>query len=77
MRWTEPLFRKDTRCTHSDLTPDLGEDDHFNLAKQGSVRLVLKFREALNENVTAVAYPEFQNVIEINRNHNVIYDFAV
>ena len=32
-----------------DLTPDLGEDDHFNLAKQGSVRLVLKFREALAE----------------------------
>ena len=27
-----------------DLTPDLGEDDHFNLTKQGSVRFVLKFR---------------------------------
>ena len=60
-----------------DLTPDLGEDDHFNLAKQGSVRLVLKFREALAENVTAIAYAEFQNVIEIDRNRNVIYDFAV
>jgi len=60
-----------------DLTPDLGEDDHFNLAKQGSVRLVLKFREALTENVTAIAYAEFQNVIEIDRNRNVIYDFAV
>ena len=22
-----------------DLTPDLAEDDHFNLSKQGSVRL--------------------------------------
>ena len=31
-----------------DLTRDLGEDDQFNLAKQGSVRLML--REALNEN---------------------------
>ena len=60
-----------------DLTPDLGEDDHFNLTKQGSVRLVLKFREALAENVTAIAYAEFQNVIEIDRNRNVIYDFAV
>jgi len=39
-----------------DLTPDLGEDDHFNLTKQGSVRLVLKFREALAENVTVIAY---------------------
>ena len=60
-----------------DLTPDQGKVDHFNLTKQGSVRLVLKFREALNENVTAIAYAEFQNVIEIDRNRNVIYDFAV
>jgi len=60
-----------------DLTPDLREDDHFNLTKQGSVRLVLKFREALNENVTAIAYAEFQNVIEIDRNRNVNYDFVV
>ena len=60
-----------------DLTPDLGEDDHFNLTKQGSVRLVLKFREALTENVTVIAYAEFQNVVEIDRDRNVIYDFAV
>jgi len=60
-----------------DLTPDLGEDDHFNLTKQGSVRLLLKFRDALAQNVTAVAYTEFQNVIEIDGNRNVIYNFAV
>jgi len=55
------------------LTPDLGEDDHLNLTKQGSVRLVLNFREALVENVTVIA--ECKNVIEIDRNRNVIYDF--
>jgi len=60
-----------------DLTPDLGEDDHFNLMKQGTVRLVLKFHDALTENVTVIAYAEFQNVVEIDRNRNVIYDFAV
>ena len=60
-----------------DLTSDLGEDDHFSLAKQGSVRLVLKFAQALAEPVTVIAYAEFQNVIEIDRNRNVIYDFAV
>jgi len=59
------------------LTHDLGQDDHFNFTKQGSVRLVLKFSDALNENVTVTAYAEFQNVIEIDRNRNVIYDFAV
>ena len=42
-----------------------------------SVRLVLKFHDALTENVTVIAYAEFQNVVEIDRNRNVIYDFAV
>jgi len=60
-----------------DLTSDLDEDDHFSLAKQGSVRLVLKFAQALVVPVTVIAYAEFQNVIEIDRNRNVIYDFAV
>ena len=60
-----------------DLTPDLAEDDHFNLSKQGSVRLVLKFATALTDPVTVIAYAEFQNVIEIDRNRNVIYDFSV
>ena len=60
-----------------DLTSDLGEDDHFSLAKQGSVRLVLKFAQALADPVTAIAYAEFQNVIEIDRNRSVIYDFTL
>jgi len=60
-----------------DLTPDLGQDDHFNLSKQGSVRLVLKCHDALTENVSVIAYAEFLNVVEIDRNRNVIYDFAV
>ena len=30
-----------------DMTADLGEDDHFNLVRQGNVRLALKFAAAL------------------------------
>lgn len=59
-----------------DLSPDLAEDDHFNLARHGSVRLVLKFSEALARTITVIAYAEFENVIEIDRNRNIIYDFA-
>jgi len=55
-----------------DSTPDLAEDDHFNLTKQGSVRLVLKFADSLTEPVTVIAYADFQNVIEIDRNRNMI-----
>jgi hypothetical protein len=58
-----------------DLSPDLSENDHFNLAHQGSVRLHLKFDTALPNTVTVVAYAEFENIIEIDRSRNVVFDF--
>ena len=60
-----------------DLTADLGEDDHFSLMRQGSVRLGLTFAVALEATVTVVAYAEFENVIEVDRDRNVIFDFGV
>ena len=60
-----------------DLTADLGEDDHFSLVRQGSVRLALKFAVALADTVTVIAYAEFANVIEVDRDRNVIFDFGV
>ena len=59
-----------------DLSPDLAEEGHFNLAKQGTVRVELKFGTALPNTVTVVAYAEFENVIEIDRNRNIVYDFG-
>jgi len=60
-----------------DLTADLGEDDHFSLVRQGNVRLELKFAVALETTVTVVAYAEFENVIEVDRDRNVMFDFGV
>ena len=60
----------------SDLSSDLAEEGHFNLAKQGTVRVELKFGTALANTVTVVAYTEFENVIEIDRNRNIVYDFG-
>jgi len=60
-----------------DLSADLGEDDHFRLMRQGSVRLALKFATALDATVSVVAYAEFENVIEVDRDRNVIFDFGV
>ena len=59
------------------MSADLGEEDHFSLVRQGSMRLTLKFREALEDTVTVIAYAEFENVIEIDRNRNVVFDFGV
>jgi hypothetical protein len=58
-----------------DLSPDLCEGDHFNLARQGTVRLDMKFAAALPHTVTVVAYAEFENLIDIDRNRNVVFDF--
>lgn len=58
-----------------DLSPDLAEDDHFNLVKQGTVRLDVKFAAALERTITVVVYGEFENVIEIDRNRNIVFDF--
>ena len=55
----------------------MGEDDHFNLVRQGNVRLALKFAEALGQTISVVAYAEFENVIEVDRDRNVIFDFGV
>ena len=45
--------------------------------RQGNVRLALKFAEALGQTISVVAYAEFENVIEVDRDRNVIFDFGV
>lgn len=57
-----------------DLTPDLGESDHFSLIKSGNVRLAMNFAEDLRNTINVIVYAEFQNVLEIDRNRNVFYD---
>lgn len=58
-----------------DLTPDLSENESFNLTRQGTVRVDAKFSTALPNTVSVVAYAEFENIIEIDRNRNVVFDF--
>ena len=59
-----------------DLTPDLGEDDHFNLLKEGNVRVDMKFAQALPNTINVIVYAEFENIIEIDRSRNVIFDYT-
>jgi hypothetical protein len=58
-----------------DLSPDLSDGDHFNLTRYKTVRLDMKFATALPHTVTVVAYAEFENLIEIDRNRNAAFDF--
>jgi hypothetical protein len=58
-----------------DLTPDLAEADHLNLAKEGTVRLDAKFKTALPNTVNCVVYAEFQNLLELDRNKQILVDY--
>lgn len=59
-----------------DLTPDLAEHDHFNLVREGSLRVDLKFSVPLADTINVVVYAELENVIELDRNKNVLIDYS-
>ena len=59
-----------------DLSPDLTDDEKFDLLRTGSVRLQLKFSEQLEHPITLIIYAEYQNIIEIDSNRNVVFDFS-
>ena len=70
------IARKDYPNVYALYAFDLAEEGHFNGAKQGTVSVELKFGTALANMVTVVAYAEFKNVIEIDRNRNIVYAFG-
>lgn len=60
-----------------DLTPDLCNGDHVSKYKDGTLELDLVFGAAITDSVTAVFYMEFDNVIEITKQRNVLYDYQM
>jgi hypothetical protein len=59
-----------------DLTPDLNDGGYFNLMKQGNLRLELHFAKPISDTINVIAYAEFDNIIEVDRSRNVIFDYA-
>lgn len=60
-----------------DLTPDLScNEAHWNIIKSGSLRAELRFEEELDSTVTLIIFAEFDNIIEIDKNRNVIIDYS-
>ena len=59
-----------------DLSPDHCSGDHFELIKQGNLRSELHFKEPLANTVNLIVHAEFQNVIEIDGNRNVLFDYT-
>ena len=59
-----------------DLSADLDDGGHFQLVKQGNLRLELHFKAALPETINVIVYAEFDNVIEVDKARNVLFDYS-
>jgi hypothetical protein len=59
-----------------DLTPDTNDGAQLQLRKKGSLGLEIHFGTALPNTVNVIVYSEFENMIEIDRNRRVLYDYA-
>lgn len=59
-----------------DLTPDLSDHCYFQPVKDGTLRLEMRFLTPLTETLSVIVYAEFDNVIEIDRSRNVLFDYS-
>lgn len=60
-----------------DLTADLSSHEpHWNIIRSGSLRLEVRFEKPLTQTITAIIYSEFDNLIEIDNNRNIIIDYS-
>lgn len=61
-----------------DLTPDLSANDgtHWNLIKNGTVRMDVRFDDPLNNTVNCVIYAEYDNLLEIDSSRQVLVDYS-
>ena len=60
-----------------DLTPDVcGSSPHFNAVQRGNLAVTITFSAAPTVAVTLVCYGEFENLIQIDAERNVIYDYT-
>src|SRR6218665_1134437 len=58
-----------------DPTADQCEGENCNLVRQGNVRVDLKFSAALANTINVIAFAEFDNILEIDRSRNVLFDY--
>ena len=54
----------------------MSEVGAFQLIKQDNLRVEIHFAEALTATINVIMYAEFDNVIEIDRNRQVLFDYS-
>ena len=69
-------YAKGNTLFEFDLTPDMWEFGAFELIQQGNLRVEIHWAEALTATFNVIMYAEFDNVIEIDRNRQVLFDYS-
>lgn len=60
-----------------DLTPDLScNEPHWNIIKSGALRVEIRFEKPLPKTITLIIFAEFDNIIEVDKNRNIIIDYS-
>ena len=59
-----------------DLTPDYDDEDHHPLIRHGNLRLEINFGTTLSHTINVIVYAEFDNIVEINNNRNIQFDYT-
>jgi hypothetical protein len=60
-----------------DTTPDLSSNNtNWNVQKNGTLRIELRFANPLTESITIIVFSEFDSLIEIDRNRQIILDYS-
>lgn len=58
------------------LSPDVDCDDHNSLIKHGNLRLEIQFDTALAEAIQLLVYAEFDNILKIDSDRQVLIDYV-
>ena len=69
---------KNTHCIFAfDLTPDEDDNGHWDLIRDGTTSIDIKFSEKLPDSgVQILVYAEFDNLLLIDKDRNVFFDYS-
>ena len=59
-----------------DLTPDFNHGDHYSLVDHVKVKLESEFSNKLTQAMNILILSQFDNVIEINKDRNILFDYS-
>ena len=74
---TEKMYQDEgNTISREESDSDMSEVGTFQLIIHGNLRVEIHFAEVLAETINVVLYAEFEDVIEIDRNRQVLFDYS-